>query len=128
MKRNRLRKIIVAVALSVVLATTLFVLAGMAGETTNPLNIAYCNLSFENETHLLFAIESADANVQLLLWKTPQNAKANGYTYGTQDAVVPVAARNYDINGTPHTVFRYDGLTAKQMTDVVYVRACVVDA
>ncbi len=94
-------------------------LSTFAETTINPLNISYCNLSFENEVHLLYAIKEEDKNVQLLVWEEVQEE----YMYGTQTASLSPLSAQADINGELYTVFEYNGLSAKQMTDNVYVRA-----
>ncbi len=94
---------------------------GAESETVPPLNIAYCNVSFENEVHLMYAIGSADANVRLLVWKEAQSE----YTYGTQDAVLSPLPSQMTIDGGKYTVFKYTGLLARQMADDVYVRAYI---
>ncbi len=118
MTKRILWKTLPAVALVVLMTAIAWILPTAAAEDTT-LNVAYCNLSFDNETHIVFAIESNDDNVQLLLWHEPQE----DYTYGTQTAALTPVARNVDINGTSHTVFKYTGLAAKNMTDTVYFRA-----
>ncbi len=120
MKHKLTWKICLTAALVVMLAALALILPTAGSEADTSLDIAYGNLSFENETHLLYAIESDAANVRLLVWnEDPQTS----YTNGTQIATLEPIKRNYDINGVSHTVFKYTGLTAKQMTDVVYTRA-----
>ncbi len=114
-------KISLAVATAVVMMLAIFVFAS-AAETVSPdLRIAYCNLSFENDTHIMYAVKSNDANVKLLVWDAPQTE----YALGTQIATVDPLAEQMDINGEMHTIFKYTGLAAKQMTDDVYVRTCI---
>ncbi len=114
-------KISLAVATAVVMMLAIFVFAS-AAETVSPdLRIAYCNLSFENDTHIMYAVKSNDANVKLLVWDAPQTE----YALGTQTAMLDPLAEQMDINGEMHTIFKYTGLAAKQMTDDVYVRTCI---
>ncbi len=86
-----------------------------------PLDIAYCNLSFENEVHLLYAIKSADENVKLLVWEEAQSE----YTLGTQTAILSPLPEQMEIEGEMYTIFKYTGISAKQMTDNVYARAYI---
>ncbi len=85
------------------------------------LRIAYCNLSFENDTHIMYAVKSNDANVKLLVWDAPQS----DYSLGSETAKLDPLAEQMTINGEPYTIFKYTGLAAKQMTDDVYVRTCI---
>ena len=83
------------------------------------LNIEACNLAFENDTYILYAVsgEVLD-NVKLLVWTEPRSS----YTYGTQAAVLePVETRV--LQGTEMLVFEYTGFAAKQMTKDIYARA-----
>ncbi len=127
MKRNMIAKLLPIALLVTALCAISWILPVAGAElsaSTEPeesLKIAYCNLSFENETHLLYAVPSTDDNLCLLIWDAPQDS----YDYGTQTALLKPYARNVDIEGVPHTVFKYTGLAAKNMTDDVYARACI---
>ncbi len=102
-----------------------YITAGASDEVSEdapaPLDIAYCNLSFENEVHLMYAISSADENVKLLLWEEAQTE----YIKGTETAVLSPLTEKMTIDGEEYTIFKYTGLSAKQMTDNVYVRAYI---
>ncbi len=89
--------------------------------TPAPLDIAYCNLSFENEVHLMYAVKLNAANVKLLVWEEAQSA----YTIGTQTAILSPLSAQMEIDGEMYTIFEYTGLSAKQMTDNVYARAYI---
>ncbi len=121
MKRNIIGKAVPTVILLVLLCAAFLILPVAGEESTESLNIAYCNLSFENETHLLYAVPSSDENLRLLIWNGPQDT----YTYGTQTAELEPYMQNVNIGGVPHTVFKYTGLAAKNMTDDVYARAYI---
>lgn len=110
--------LVLALTLSTVLALTI------AGETETPaapeLTIDFANLSFRNEVCIKYAVSAENAEfVKLLVWTTPQTS----YTKGTEDKVLnPVSPEI--INGVEYKyVFDYTDLTAKQMTDYVYVVA-----
>ncbi len=121
MKNKNALKITVVLAIVAVVMLALCICVS-ADETTSPdLNIEYCNLAFQSDTHILYAIKSNDANVKLLVWSEPQAE----YLLGTQSTVVNPYSEQMTIEGEPYTVFKYAGLTAKQMTDNVYVRACI---
>ncbi len=113
-------KAILAIAVISVLAFGICV-GSSATDASSDLRIAYCNLSFENDTHLMYAIRSDAANVCLLVWSDHKN----DYLKGTESAELLPLESQMEINGEPYTVFKYTGLAAKQMTDNVYVRACI---
>ncbi len=119
--KNNIFKLIIAAALVALLSITSLCIFVFAESGDSELDISYSNLSFENEIHLLYAIKSNDENVKLLVWKNPQDE----YILGTQDVILSPAKRNYDIRGALYTIFEYDGLSAKQMADNVYVRAYI---
>ena len=99
-----------------------FIELGGSGPVGDPgLHIAGCNLSFENDVYVMYAV-SGDYfdNVRLLVWNSPQS----GYYFGTQDAVL-TPERTQTLQGQEMLVFEYRGLAAKQMTDDVYARAYV---
>ncbi len=113
-------KAILAIAVISVLVFGICVVSS-ATDASSDLRIAYCNLSFENDTHLMYAIRSDAANVRLLVWSDHKN----DYLKGTESAELLPLESQMEINGEPYTVFKYTGLAAKQMTDNVYVRACI---
>ena len=83
------------------------------------LSVAACNLSFENDVHIMYAV-SGDSleNVRLLIWNSPQSS----YIFGTHDAAIsPEETRM--LQGQEMLIFRYSGIAAKQMADTVYARA-----
>ena len=88
------------------------------GEETN-LTIAACNLAFENNTYIMFAVSGDDlSNVKLLVWTDPHTS----YSYGSQSAVLePVMTKT--LQGTEMLIFEYTKLAAKQIPDVIYARA-----
>ncbi len=112
---------IATVIFAVIMITALGIGASAATDSAEELRIAYCNLSFENDTHLMYAISSDDENVKLLVWLEPKDV----YEAGTEVASLDPLPEQMDINGKPYTVFKYTGLAAKQMTDDVYVRAYI---
>lgn len=106
--------------LTVMLLATLALFSG-AQSTEPKLSIAYCNLEFGQDTHILYAvtsdgIENVD-DIKLLIWKTPQT----DYT-GTPDYTLGKAG-NEMIGNDDCIVFEFADLAAKNMTDNVYARA-----
>ena len=89
---------------------------------TPTISIASCNLSFRDSIAIKYAVKSNRADVKLLIWTAPMA----DYTLGTESKVIEKAYIE-KINGTEYYVFDYTDLAAKQMTDVVYARACVED-
>ncbi len=124
-RRGLIWTVVMLVAVSVVALAVLMV----GADETNPLDIGYCNLSFENEVHLMYAITSQDPNVKLLVWEEPDDPAESlpeEFVYGTGHATLsPMGTR--DINGVTHTVFKHTGLTAMEMTRTVYARTYLVD-
>ncbi len=105
-----------------ILTMSFFTISGSAEEyEESALDIAYCNLSFENEVHLMYAVKSNDANVKLLVWEEAQSE----YMLGTETAVLFPLSNQMEIDGDMYTVFKYTGLSAKQLADDVYVRAYI---
>ncbi len=122
MKNNRKGlKITFLVAIIAVFTVAMCLCVTADEAVSTDLNIDYCNLAFQSDTHILYAIKSNDSNVKLLFWSEPQD----DYLLGSQHAAVSPYTEQVDINGELYTVFKYAGLTAKQMTDNVYVRACI---
>ncbi len=111
----------VAVLLCGMSAAPLVVGSAAASESTTEasLNIAYCNLSFDNEVHLFYAIPSAAEGVKLLLWTTPQSV----YDISTASVQLEPLSEQMEIQGSMYTVFTFTGFTAKRMVDTVYARA-----
>lgn len=109
MKRKTIVKVLFASVLLLILSAVTLVMPGAEAAGTagsGSLDVTKHNLAFENDVHILYAIESNDPDVQLLVWNGPQEA----YTCDTPHDTAEVAARNYDIDGVLHTVFTYDGL------------------
>ncbi len=123
MKRKIMMKALSLVIVLAVLCSVLVILPAAESESPESLRIAYCNLSFDNEAHLLYAVPSSNENLRLLVWHEPQGE----YIRGTQTAELEPFARNVEIFGVPHTVFKYTGVTTKQVIDFVYARAYVND-
>jgi hypothetical protein len=99
------------------------VIAG-AEETQPALRVAYCNLSYKDNVYIKYAVKADNVadfdDVKLLIWINPQSE----YVLGTQsDVLEPLYTEK--INGVDHIIYDYTKLAARQMTDVVYARACV---
>ncbi len=114
-------KVTMAVLVLTALAVILCVGTTAAEASAPDMDIAYCNLSFENDTHIVYAVRSNDANIKLLVWTEPQEQ----YLLGTQKALLSPLAGQMTIKEELYTAFKYTGVAAKQMTDNVYVRTCI---
>lgn len=85
----------------------------------NDLTIASCNLAFENNTYVMYAVAGDDlSDVKLLVWKDARPS----YTYGTQDDILE-PSRTEMLQGQEMLVFEYTKLAAKQIPDAIYARA-----
>ncbi len=115
-----MKKIIVLILTLVLIVSSVSVLVVMAGASSPvpEMNIAYCNLSFQNSVCIKYAVNSNVSNAKILIWTSPRTE----YTVGTQDGEITDYVTE-NIGGTPHMIFDYTALVAKQMTDVVYARA-----
>ena len=105
-------------------AVALMTVISGAEETQPALRIAYCNLSYKDNVYIKYAVKAdnvADVDdVKLLIWINPQSE----YVLGTQTAILePLYTEK--ISGVDHIIYDYTKLAARQMTDVVYARACV---
>ena len=79
------------------------------------------NLSFQNEVQLVFAVSYENiplSDVKLLVWTTPHAT----YEYGTQTKILSTNISD-TVEEKTCAVFYYTDLAARQMTDVIYVRA-----
>ncbi len=117
-KLSVLAAVSVALILSVMLMT--FIMSAVAAESSvssDDLYIAYCNLSFDNEVCILYAVPTENPGVKLRVW-TDADATAK---------ILSPMAGKASIGGVNHTVFAFDGFLAQQMADVVYAEAFVVN-
>ncbi len=119
------------VFLSVLCLTALLTIGTSAAESKiendDGLRVGYGNLVFKDTIYLRYAVSTetygADDMV-LLVWTEPQTS-SDEYLYGTQSLILSPAG-TVGISGVTHAVFDYKGLTAKQMTDYIYARACIL--
>ncbi len=123
------------VAVLTLTAMTGLTLASSAEGETEAMSqeIKYFNVSLKTNVELLFAVPAAgyetttdgDGNttvpLQLLVWK---EASASGrYNKADSNVAVLETKGTLVINGVNHYVFTYDGLSAAEMSKVVYARA-----
>ena len=108
--------VILLFALSIV---GVFAVTTAAQEEAPTLSLDYANLSFRDSICIKYAVKAEGAeSVTLLCWTEGQES----YTKGTEERVLYVTGTE-TIDGVEYLVFDYTGLSAKQMTDEIYVRA-----
>ena len=94
--------------------------------------IAYTNVAYEGGLVLMFAVNAPASlqegeKVELLFWEGFEYADA----FSASDIyVTPLTAEEtkVTINGADYLVYKYDGLNAAMMTDIVYARPVFTDA
>ena len=126
----------------VMLLGTLFSLAPMAEEagTTPPATetpavkytpeITYSNLNYSDKMYMMFAVPAPasldeGASVKLIVW----NSRYDSISFSYNDivkTVIDAEATTVKIGDVDHLVFKYDGLAADEMTNVICARPAVV--
>lgn len=125
---KRLISIALALVMCLGMVSMLFVTSG-AEEAEAPIKMVARNLSFRDSVAIKYAFQadSAERQLKLLVWTSP----VEEYVLGTEDAcITDYVIRDIKTSSGTLTgchVFDYTALTAKQMTDVIYVRACYED-
>lgn len=116
------KRITVALSILLLLALSIvgvFAVTTAAQEEAPTLSLDYANLSFRDSICIKYAVKADGLeNVTLLCWTEGQQS----YTKGTETRVLH-AAGTETIEEVEYLVFDYTGLSAKQMTDEIYVRA-----
>ncbi len=86
--------------------------------------IAYCNLAFESNVYLQYAVRAENleknSDVTLLLWSETDYLAAKETPTATLQC-----GGTAQISGVEHLVFEYTELAAKQMTEWVYARVAI---
>ena len=91
------------------------------------LDITGANLSFDDSVYIKYAVDFDESrvnidDVHMLIWLEAQDE----YTKDEGTHVIELDnAGTQNIDGVDHIIFQYSGLSASQMTDVVYARAYV---
>ena len=113
--KKRIVSLMLALVLVVGAIGTLGITTG-AESTAPDLTIAQKNISFRDAIAIKFAVAACDYDVKLLTWTSAQTE----YTVDNAEKVIT----NYNTVDLPgYMVFDYTGVSAKQMTDVIYARA-----
>lgn len=132
MKKNLTLILAITLCISALAGLTAFADSSASANSTEASpEIAYVNVSTKANVCLLFAVPVDDINVaynddgsidnlELYIWKAP-DPTGNYYVSGATEKLE--AQGNLVNGGKNYAVFSYDGLSAKEMTDVIY--ACV---
>ena len=129
----------IALLLTVVmLISAFFSLLSFAEETASPAakpekpEITYANVNYTEGLVLMFAVPvptslPADASLSLILWDDQLSINTCGYDDVSSTMAIEIAhdGNVATIGGVQHYVFKYTGLSAEMMTDIVYVRPVI---
>lgn len=115
--------VILALIATVVLSLSIFAVIDSSDDTPS-LEICANNISFSDNLYLKYAVDANKVSdpdaVKLLIW----TGADNDYLKGTEDAIVFSNGMS-KVNGKECLIFDYSGISAKQMTDVIYARAYI---
>ncbi len=123
MKRT-VKKVLLLVSLVVVMLAAMVITAfATANENTPSAKIAYCNLAFESNTIIQYAVKaehvSNNSDVTLQIWTEED------YLAGKPASTTLHCLGTEQINNAEHLIFEYSELADKQMGDVVYARVAI---
>ena len=99
--------------------------------------IAYSNVNYTKGLVLMFAVPAPasldeGSTVKVVIWSSPSTAFSYYESVASGTAVASATALEAEaqkatIGGKECLVYKYDGLTAEKMTNIVYARPVVVD-
>lgn len=114
------KKLLILLSAIVLTATLIgcFALFSGAESVTPEMKITNCSLSFSDSVYIKYAVKTNVDDIKLLVWTEPQE----NYTIGTEKYTV-TDHYSENIGGVSHEIFDLKELSAKMMTDNVYVRA-----
>ncbi|MBR7111526.1 MAG: leucine-rich repeat domain-containing protein [Clostridia bacterium] len=130
MKTRSFKKLIVTVLLMCVVVSTVLVTAYAVSNTTKAtdvkMEIVANNVSYSDSLYILYAIshegfDRAEHEIKMLFWDEARDS----YALGTEDYSVSNSGKT-KVKGKECLVFYTHGIAAKEMTDSIYARACVV--
>ena len=105
--------------------------AAPAPELEKPA-ITYANVNYVNNVSLMFAVPvpanlPEDASLSIIFWEDPLSISTCGYSdvQNTLAITLEHGGETATIDGILHYVFKYTGMTAEMMTDVVYARPII---
>ena len=122
-------KRILALILATVLIFTAMAALGTVSvaDTVASQDIVAFNVSLKANVELMFAVPKAGytvsggkAPVEILLWES--KSASGRYNYADSNAVKLQAKGELDVNGERCFIFTYNGLSAEEMSKVVYAR------
>ena len=92
--------------------------------------VAYSNLNYTDKMYMMFAVPAPasldeGASVKLILWESREESIAFSYN-DVAKIVLEAEAETVKIGEVDHLVFKYDGLSANQMANIICVRPAVV--
>ena len=124
----------------VMLLSTVFAVVPMAAatEATPPAaaseyepKISYANVNYSDKLYVMFAVPAPAADlgegveVKLLAWASKDKAEA--YSFKDQNVIKLTAeTEKATIDGAQYLVFKYDALTAADMTNIIAARPVVL--
>ena len=121
-------KVILAVLVALVIATSALVIGVAAIENEPALEINAANLSFESTVHLWYCVgyENIDnpGDIKLLVWREKDVTHIDNCVKGTESAVLN-SSGNVNEDGIVGKAFDYDALNAADMTETIYARAYI---
>ena len=134
--KNTMKKNLALVLALVMLMGTIFsVIPVAAAEDTAPASyepeISYANINYSDKFYMMFAVPApatdlgAGEEVKLIVWANKDDSKAYSYN-DVNKTVVSAEAEKATIDGAEYLVFKYDGLTAADMTSIFVARPVLI--
>lgn len=136
-KENQMKKklallLAVVLVLSSLVGLSVVSVGAEAESTTPSLEITHFNVTTTANVALLFAVPAdgytTDSNVSLLVWESGKAGSAYGKADAQANGEILTPAGVQTIDGEKYLIFSYSGLSASQMTEVVYARVLYTDA
>jgi len=134
MKKN----LALILALVMLLGTVFSVIpmaADASAETPAPAadyepEISFANVNYSDKMYMMFAVPAPAAlgegeTVNLLVWASKDDSSSFSYS-DVRKSVLTAEAEKVKIGEADYLVFKYDGLTAADMTNIIVCRAVVL--
>ncbi len=134
MKKN----LALILALVMLLGTVFSVIpmaADASAEATAPVanyepEISFANINYLDKMYMMFAVPAPAAlgegeTVNLLVWASKDDSSSFSYS-DVRKSVLTAEAEKVKIGEADYLVFKYDGLTAADMTNIIVCRAVVL--
>ena len=134
MKKN----LALILALVMLLGTVFSVIpmaADASAETPAPVadyepEISFANINYSDKMYMMFAVPAPAAlgegeTVNLLVWASRDDSSSFSYS-DVRRSVLTAEAEKVKIGEADYLVFKYDGLTAADMTNIIVCRAVVL--